>query len=146
MVGQWLTAWCASRSDIVATISDRVQPAATSQGLALPRVVYSVIGSAPVRTLNAALGLTRTRLQVEAQAATYAAARALARAIKGDADNANLGSRLAGYQGTLGNVQVQGCHLDFETELYETPVNRSDVGVHRVVMDFIVWHKFTPAA
>lgn len=142
-VGEFLVAWAnlPGQADLSALIADRFSPWTAGRKVLLPRVVYAVISGESIQTLTRPSSLRRTEVQVEAQAATNLGARAVAEKLIGDPDANDL--RLDGYAGTLGGLVVQGCHLNLETEQYDEPTTSPDaVGVHRIILTFVVWHKF----
>lgn len=53
----------------------RVYPLLRAEGSALPAIVYSRVGNAPVNSLNGSSGLDAVRIQVDTYATTYAQAK-----------------------------------------------------------------------
>lgn len=144
MIGEFIKAWAQTQSDIIAVIgsgnSMRLGPWESGRKLDFDRVVYQMIYGDNIQSLAGPTSLRRTTYQIEAQSQTNRGARTLAELFIGDPDNGD--NRLDGYQGTLADVEVQGCHLDSENEIFEDGTTQpSGKGVHRVVMDFVFWWK-----
>lgn len=138
-IGEFLVAYVAADSTLTGIVSDRVSPWDSIRRVPLPRIVYLIQSGTSQKTLTRPSSLRRTEVIVEAHAATYAQAREIAERLIGNPDST---VRLDGYAGTLGGLVVQGCHLDNEDEQYDEPTGQPDsVGVYRVIMTFIVWHK-----
>lgn len=112
-------------SDIVGT---RIRFAQAREGDDPPYLVLSKISS---QTINAMNGPTTTftgRIQVDIIAATYAAVKTLADAVR---------SALNGWTSA---GAVSSCLLDNELDGFDDPTDASDKGVCRVIQDYIAWY------
>jgi len=109
----------------VKAITTRCYPAKLPQNPTYPLILYYRITGIPANTLTGSPTLEYSRFQVEAWALTYAAAKALAKAIVA-ALNAKI---YTGASVTIGSIVKQG-----ERDQYEEAVS-----CHRVIMDFTVW-------
>jgi Protein of unknown function (DUF3168) len=118
----------------VAAIADgRVFPGALPQGQAVPAVVVNEISGAPVYTDDGESALNRSRLQVDAWAATYTDAKLLARTVKAE---------LSGFFGTVGSTTFRFATIDDERDDREGGSNATAYR-YRTSVDFIVWHSPT---
>jgi len=89
------------------------------KGAAYPAIVYQVISDSPTTSLAGSRKPDRVRVQVDAWASTYAAARSLHAEIRAKME-------AAAFQGLLADVRD-----DFEPE----------VGLYRVSADFFCWER-----
>jgi hypothetical protein len=108
----------------------RIYPSILDEGQPLPAVVFFLVSTVDMQTIDsAAYQLRRSRVQVNALAQDYAQAQQLARAI-GDALSFQRGS-IAGV--TVASIVREWVHADdFDTDLH----------AHLVASDFlIVWHE-----
>ena len=110
----------------VKAITTRCYPGKIPQDPTYPLIVYYKVTGMRDHHLQGPSGLTHPRFQVEAWATTYAAAKALANAIR---------EALDGYKGTVGTVVIGSILIESERDVYEDAVS-----CHRVIMDFFVWH------
>lgn len=132
-VPEFLTAWAAAESGLTSLLGSgsnmRWAPHRATQGVAFPRVVYTLIDGTADRTLMGPTGLNREVWQIDSQATTYDGALEVARAVE----------ELAGYRGTLAGVFVQGAHLETRLAFFEPSGRNDDGGVFRELRDFILW-------
>ena len=88
----------------------------------MPALAYQRISSVPARSHSGFANLTRTRMQIVVEAATYASAKAVATAVR---------RALESYVGTQGSVSIRGAFVENESDGYldtvEAPVVRMDV-------------------
>lgn len=97
----------------------RVFPLLRGEGTALPAVVYSRVGNAPVTSLQGSSGLDQVRIQIDCYATTYAGAKNLAASIRPLLENADFKALM---------------QTDFD--FYEP-----DTKVFRVTQDYYCWQK-----
>jgi hypothetical protein len=114
---------------IVAAITTRCYPSTLPQDPVYPLILYMRVTGPREHSLQGAVGMATPRFQVEAWAETYAAAKALAAAIRGALDN---------YRGTAASVRIGSCLIIGEWDTYEPEVN-----CHRIIMDFSIIHDET---
>ena len=109
----------------------RVYPGARPQGSALPALVFNRIDGAPLYADDGEVGLAQARVQIDCWAATYTAAKQLARAVK---------ASLSGFVGEAGGVDFPSILIDAERDLREGGSNAAEY-LFRTSIDFIVWHR-----
>jgi hypothetical protein len=95
---------------VAALVAGRVYPLQAPQNATAPFIVYQRISSRRVRSVDGPSGLAQPRIQVDAYAATYAGAKALASAIR---------TALDGYRGTVAGVRVGAIALVSDTDFLE---------------------------
>ena len=105
-------------STLAPLVSGRVFPNIAPHGAQTPYVVYARISSVPDNTLSDGAPATTARLQVDCFDTTYAAAITLAESVK---------AALAGSALT-------------QTLLSEQDQFEADAFLHRVILDFSIWH------
>jgi hypothetical protein len=98
----------------------RIYPLILPQGAAFPALTYQRVSSVTQYAQDGP-GLARQRIQIDAWAMTYRAAKDLARAVR---------SALEGHR--AGNIQ--GVFVDPERDFYE-----ADTRLYRASTDFYVW-------
>lgn len=111
----------------VKAITTRCYPVMIPQGATMPLIRYQKVSGVRDHVLTGPTGLARPRIQVEAWAETYSGAKSLAAAIR---------EALDGYIGTAASVAIGSCLIESERDIYE-----SELGVHRVVQDYMIYHK-----
>ena len=104
-----------AESTVTALVNDRISPVHRAQDEALPCVVLSTVSVVPQNHLHGRPTLDASRVQLDAYAETYAAARELASACRAA-------------------LEVGNCVMDNEFDDFEP-----DVGEHRVTQDWLVW-------
>lgn len=109
-----------------ALVGTRVYPQVIPQDVALPAVAYSRISTRRVKKRERR-ELARARVQVNAEASSYAGAKTLAAAVVGALD---------AVQRTIAGVQVQGSWPEGEGDEYGT----TD-GIYGVRQDFMFWFR-----
>lgn len=115
----------------------RIAPKRSRQAVVLPRITYERISGLSLRSLSGSAQMGPHRVQVEAQALTDAAAHALADEILKPVQE---GGPLDGFRGWVAGVFVQCIELAGTRDFYDEPTPEAgDVGVHRLVMDWIFW-------
>lgn len=118
-------------SAISTLVSSRVYPSLLPQSPTLPALTYGQVSAVRVRDLTGPAGKSRHRISISCWASTYAGARALADAVRQSID---------GFQGWWRDTFVGSVTLDNEFDLHEEGAGPVDVGVHRVVQDYIISH------
>lgn len=111
-----------------ALVADRIYPLALPQEPTPPAVVFLKVSGPRDLTQSGASGLVNPRFQVDAWAATYSSAKAVAEQVR---------LALIGFSGTMGGasgVYVSGVNLDNERDLYE-----DETRLYRVSLDFTLW-------
>jgi hypothetical protein len=99
------------------------------RGLPLPSLVLTVVSRLPDVAMSGRTGLAQARVQFDCYAATYKAAKGLARAV---------GDRLAEIRNDDGDA-LQGAFPEGERDGFETETGGAG-DLYRVSLDFIIWH------
>lgn len=119
-------------TDIVgAGANARIRPGRLSRPDVFPAIRYAFISGGSVAHLTGGSGIAQPLLQVDCYATTYGPANALAEKVR---------LALQSYRGLMGSDFVNGIILVNRREFYEDPVDASDAGKHRVLLEFTVAH------
>lgn len=119
-------------TDIVGTGDNaRIRPGRLSRSDSFPAIRYAFVSGDSVAHLTGGSGIAQPLLQVDCYATTYSGANALAEQVR---------LALQSYRGLMGTDFVNGVTLVNRRELYEDPIDASDVGKHRVLIEFSVTH------
>jgi hypothetical protein len=113
----------------VATVAgDRVHWLRRPQGEATPALVLTRVGGGHAYTYGGRDELIETRVQIDAWAETYGAAKALARAVT---------SLLSGYRATSGPIRSAFLNAERDGLQDADPFGT----LARVSLDFTIWHQ-----
>lgn len=112
---------------VAALVGTKVHPGARPQVSMLPALIFNRISGARSYTSDAPDGLVESRVQIDAYANSYAAAKILARAAQ---------STLSGLRGAHHGVTFQGVFMEGVRDGFE---GESPERIYRVSMDFTVW-------
>jgi hypothetical protein len=131
-----LYALLSQNGGVVALAGGRIYPLSAPQSVVTPYVVYQRISAVRLRTLDGPEGRSMPRMQIDAYATTWLAARALADAIR---------QALDGFDGTvtIGNdsppetERIRAASLQTDRDFIETDV---DPKLYRVSSDYFVVH------
>jgi len=119
-------------SAVSSLVGARIYPLKAPPKVTKPFVTYQRISGDRWRSFDGPTGTAQPRIQVDCYATTYAAAKALADAIRQNLD---------GYAGTVtttsGAVRIGGISLMTDRDLFEDDI---DPVLYRVSMDFMVTH------
>lgn len=110
---------------VAALLSSRCYPLVLPQDPTLPAARYEIISAVPVSTHDDAGGLVRARVQVDAYAATYSAARTLANTIRGALD---------GYRASSGTIRTI-------VRERENPTFEDVTGLMPVSVDYFIYYQ-----
>ena len=110
----------------VQALTTRCYPSTLPQDPAYPLILYMRVYGARENALEGPVGMANPHFQIETWAKTYAAAKALAQAVR---------NALNGYRGTSGTVRIGSFLIQSERDVYE-----SAVACHRIIMDYSIWH------
>ena len=113
-------------------VSTRMYPMRRPQGSALPAIVYQNVFSKQSESLETQSSVRRTRLGVEAVAATYGGTKTLRNAIE---------SALVNYTGTVESETIYSLRLESVVDLDESLSPGGQFGAFRTIMDFVIWHE-----
>lgn len=121
-----------SDATVAAILATRLYPVILPQNTIFPAATYQIIDTPRDNTLDGPSGLARPKIQFTLWATKADNVKALARAIR---------LALNGFKGTLPDgSDVKSVLLEDERETYE-----SDVNLHRIDLDFVVWFDETSA-
>jgi hypothetical protein len=109
--------------------SSRIYPMQLPQNGALPAVTFTRVTASRTRSLGGPSGMARAVFQIDAWAATYVGAKALAETLRQGLD---------GHRGAMGAETVGGVLLLADRDLFEEATD-----TFRVSMDFAIWHQET---
>lgn len=137
MIAKFFVAWCSNDTEVTALVGSRVSPGKAPYDTPSPRITYSVIADRSYQTLTGPNGLKHAVLQVDCWSKNsdgYKEVHEVAEAICGD-------GKLNGYTGSIAGFHIQSCLLiePGKTDLpWESPIDGTDLGFHRVMMQFSV--------
>jgi hypothetical protein len=118
-------------SAVTTLVSTRVYPDILPQSPTLPAITYSQVSAVRVRDLTGPAGKSRHRISIHCWATTHAGARAVADALRQGID---------GFQGWWQDTFVGSVTLENEFDLHEEEAGLVNVGIYRVVQDYIISH------
>lgn len=113
---------------VAALVGDRVWPVRRPQGRELPALTLSSVSAVPLQSHDGAGALTRSRLQVDCWASSWAAARALRAAAIGAIEATE------DPAGPIPSIARMG-----DRDLPE--LREAGEDLFRVSIDFEIWHK-----
>ncbi len=116
---------------VSALVGDRITPNKRGQGKGLPAITFRGSGARHIQSHSGLDGLVRVRLELDCLAATWIEVQDLAEKVRIGLDGQ--------YGLSIGGTVFTFLMLD-GSGTYDPPVDDSDGGVHRVNMDFAVWH------
>jgi hypothetical protein len=97
----------------------------------LPRIVYQMISTIPLDSMDGDLGFSDGRCQIKCTAATYLAAKALAKAIRAAGNT---------FRGDIAGTVIVGTTVEKMIDLPEALPAGSDRGFNTVSQDwFVTW-------
>jgi hypothetical protein len=112
---------------VVGLVADRIEPSPLAQASVLPAITYQRVSGARGETFDGPSGLAWPRIQFDCWAGSHDAARGLFDALRVSLNGASF---------VASGVVVQKAKVISETDFYE-----SDVKLHRVSADLMVWHE-----
>lgn len=115
MIEAALYALLAADAGVSALVGTRIYPAVIPEGTTGDAVRYQLISDVPYPVMGQNSGLAKARIQVEAQAATYAAAATLRDALR---------TALTRFRGATGGVTVQDVFRESGLALYDDTAQR----------------------
>lgn len=127
-----LVARLTGSTSVSAIVVDRVYPQKLPQAPTLPAITYNLVSAVRVRDLEGPAGKSRHRISINCWGNTYASVRGLADAVRRELD---------GYgSGYMRDTFIGSITLDNEIDLFEEDAGRQNVGIYRVVQDYIISH------
>lgn len=125
MIESALLALLTANAGVAALAGTRIYAVQLPQQPTLPAVTYELVSDRRQGTFTGPAGLPGSLFRVHSWAAGYAAAKALANAVR---------AALDGYQGTVGGETIQAAILEGQTDIYEP-----EVAIWRTVGDYRLW-------
>ncbi len=116
-------------------VGDRIDPQQSAQSTTHPRMTYQRISTPRIRHLRGRSKLAYPRIQVNCFALSYAEAKSLALAVLNALDTPDK------YHQTFAGWFINGMLVEEEIDHYAPSQHGSDVGVHWVSLDVIIWHE-----
>lgn len=107
-------------------VGNRIYPNLLPQDVTLEAITYRKVSAPHVHAFGSDAGLSNPRFQIDAWADVYTEVITLAAAIQ---------AGLSRFRGTIAGEVIQDVMLLNELDIYE-----QDRRIHRVMMDFEVWH------
>lgn len=135
-VGDVIYARLNGNAAVAALVGTRIQPKASPQGAANPRIVYRKVSGEALGSFDGPNGQAVYRVQLDLYAGSYDQVDALADAVKLRVAD---GGPLDGFRGTAGGVTVQACYRVNESDVDEPPDPADETGVYRISLDFELW-------
>lgn len=126
LLGEALYSFLSADDNVIALVEDRIYPAQNAEIGQLPCIVYQQISGPRAHSLQGASACAHPRMQLNCFAATYLEAKQLADAVRKAID---------GYKGIWLTLDIYGVILLNELDVYE-----DDPQIHRVILDFKIWH------
>ncbi|HYJ44087.1 MAG TPA: DUF3168 domain-containing protein [Xanthobacteraceae bacterium] len=125
-----LRAYLMADAGIAALVGPRVTWVVRERKGEFPAIVLHQISGRRNYAMTAPSGVVEARVQVDCWARSNKDATATGRAVN---------HALGGLRAELDGVEIQGAFLELEQDLSE-PGSPPNEQIHRVSMDFIVWH------
>lgn len=125
-----LRAFLLADSGVAALVDTRITWAARPRSDALPSIALHLISGPREYSMGGPSGLVHSRVQVDCWATLNASATAVARAVR---------AAISGLRETVDGVEFQGVFIDNETDYTEEGVGADEL-LHRVSIDFLIWH------
>jgi hypothetical protein len=123
-----LIAYLLAHVPLTPLVGRRIRPSIAKQGEGFPSVVVTMVSHLPEYVTQGPVSLADSRVQVDCYAETFAASKAVARAVK---------ACLSGQRFTSVGVEFQQCAVIAERSSFE---DGKEVKLHRTSIDFRVWH------
>ncbi len=116
----------------LASVGDRIEPAASTQSSSIPRIRYLRVGEpARVFSNDGFAGLASASIQVDVIAATYSQAKSLAKAIQ-DED---------GYRGVWAtDREVHQLRVFQPRDVVQSPAGGAGKSPYMATLELTVWH------
>lgn len=125
---------------VAALVSARIYPGRAPSSANLsdgPYIIYMNVSRTRERHMGGGSGLALARYQLDAWAASYTEARALADAVRAALDNVQ--DEDMGAAGST--VHVDSAVLDNENDVFGEPTDGGQRAPSRVSLDFLIWHR-----
>ena len=128
-----LTARLKAAAGVTALVGTKTFPVMAPDKTELPYITYQTISDQSINHATGATEGNRDRIQVDCWGATYAAAKALAEAVK---------EALKNWTDTTGSPHITSCHYQDGTDLPEQPTPGQEIRRHRVSQDYFLGYVY----
>ncbi len=131
-IGQDARTYLLSKSAVTTVVGTRVFPNfIPEKNTSYPVIVYAVVSQVPAHNLAGGAGYAETRIQLDVYCKT---------AVERDSLTEILRNELQGFAGTMGSSTVSSVVYRNAIDLYEPPIDSSDVGLFRNSTDYWIRH------
>lgn len=120
-----------SQPAIISAVSSRVYPGTVPTSADFPYIAYYIISSESVHHQRSASAISRTRIQFDCMGSTSLDAEEVSEALRFSLD---------GYRGLMSGLDINVATKDGDYDDFVSPTDKSQVGVHRRVCDYLIWH------
>jgi hypothetical protein len=126
-IGKGVRTYLVSKSSVTDLVSTRIYPGVLPQAATLPAVVYTVVTNVPNDDVTGSSGSVNAGLQLDVFSDSHITSNNIGEQIR---------LVMQGYSGAMGDETVGAVRLTNRYEMYEKPVDGSDLGRHRVILSF----------
>lgn len=126
-IGVAVRTYLVSKSSVTDLVSTRVFPSVLPQAATLPAVVYTVVTGVPNDDVLGSSGSVTAGIQLDVYSDSHITSNNIGEQIR---------LVMQGFSGTMGSETVGAVRLTNRYEMYEKPVDGSDLGRHRVLLSF----------
>ncbi len=121
-------------TDIIGAGGGKVAPMHRDVSIAIPCIVYKTATETAIDALDGYVGMSQYRVEVTCISSTYTQAKDLADKVRLALDE---------KPGALESTNVQRVRYDSSRDQYDKPRDGSESGVHRSVLEFIIFSNRT---
>ena len=133
-IGRGLRAYLVGKTSVTDEVGTRIYPGVLPQDATLPAAVYNVVFAEPHDVLTGSSGSVTSTVQVDIYSDSHISSNSAGEAIR---------LVTQGYSGSMGSETINAVRLTNRNETYEPPTDGSDLGRHRVLLEFDITHTNT---
>ena len=119
-------------STVVGLVEKRIYPNMVPQSAAMPAITYQQISGVRDHVMAGAVGLVKSRYQINCWAASYSGAKDVSEAVR---------KQLDGYSGTIDSCEISCIMLDNENDIPQVSPGSEKLTRYGKYLDFIIWYK-----
>ena len=123
-----------SITDIIGTAGGKVSPMNRDVSIAIPCIVYRTANETALDALDGYVGMSEYRVEVTCISSTYSQAKSIADLVRLALDE---------QPGVLDDTNVQYVRYDSSRDHYDRPRDGSESGIHKSVLEFIIFSNRT---
>lgn len=127
MIEDGIYTYLTAQTALTTHVATRIYPNRAAQNASRPYIVYARFGGEPVYEMQGETGLSSGRYRFMTVADTYASAKTVANALRGE---------LSGYRGSMGSDSISACFLTNESEDFIQDPHGRETGFHEIVSDY----------